>query len=314
MAVHGDKTWRYMLRWYPARWRARYGDEFMAMVEDDLGSSSPTVRYRLAIARSGMSERLRDAGVVGSSESPMDRIRGGILAVFCAFALFVISGVGFAKVSEHWDQSIHHGSRHLPAVSFNLVGSFAVVCGAAMAVAACVLLPGFMQFLRVGGWLTIKRRVCRALFATLATVAAGGALVLWSRHLTNHERNTGFGWYQLLFVSAAFLFIATVATWTITLVAAVRRIYIAMPQLKTAGVLAILVAVGMPIMTVAAAVWWAAMATTAPWFLAGTPTGSSSSPLTTSLLGILILMTTASLVGVFGLVQVVRTWCLLPRA
>jgi hypothetical protein len=314
MPGFGDKTFRSMLRWYPASWRARYGDEFIAMIEDDLGSSSPTVRYRLAIARSGLSERLRDAGLVDSSDSPLDRIRSGILTVFCAFALFVISGVGFAKVSEHWDQSIHQGSRHLPAVSFNLVGSFAVACGVATAVAACVLLPGFVQFVRVGGWIAIKRRVFWALSATLATVAVGGMLVLWARHLTNHQRNAGFGWYQLLFVIVAVLFTATIAAWTATVVAAVRRMNIGLPQLKVSGVLAVLVAVGMPVMTVAAAIWWGAMATTAPWFLSGTPNGSPSSPLAAGLFGVLVVMTVASSVGAFGLFRVVRTWRLLPRA
>jgi hypothetical protein len=303
-----------MLRWYPARWRARYGDEFIAMVEDDLGSRSPTLRYRLAIARSGMSERLRDAGLVGSSGSPLDRIRGGILTVLCAFALFVIPGVGFAKVSEHWDQSVYDSSRHLPAISFNLVGSLAVACGAAVIIAACVLLPSFARFVRAGGWTTIKQRVGWAVSATSATVAVGGALVLWARHLTNHERNAGFGWYQLLFVIVAILFTASIVTWTATLVAAVCRMNIGLPQLKAAGVLAVLMAVGMPVMTVAAAVWWGAMATTAPWFLAGAPRGSASSPLTASLFGVLVVMTTASSVGVLGLFRVVGTWRLLPKS
>ena len=35
-----------MLRWYPAQWRARYGDEFVAMIEDDLDGKPATLRYR----------------------------------------------------------------------------------------------------------------------------------------------------------------------------------------------------------------------------------------------------------------------------
>jgi hypothetical protein len=309
--MRSETTSHSMLRWYPARWRDRYGDELAAMIEDDLGGESPTLRYRLSFARSGLSEQMRGAGLVGDSTTPSERVRGGTLTVLCAFALFVIPGVGFAKISEHWDQSIRQGSRHLPAVSFNLLGSLAVACGAAVVIASVALLPIFVQFLRAGGWPAIRRRVWWAVTATAATGAAIGGLAIWARHLTNHQRNVGFGWYQLVFVIAAILFAATIATWSAVAVAATRRINIGLGQLKIVGVLAVAVAACMPIMTAAAAIWWGSMATTAPWFLAGTPVGSSASPWATNLLGVLIVMTIASGAGVFGLVRVLRTWRLL---
>jgi MFS family permease len=303
-----------MLRWYPARWRARYGDEFAAMIEDDLAGRAATTRYRLSIVRSGLNEQLRDAGIVGDSVLPSERVRGGALTVLCAFALFVIPGVAFAKISEHWDQSIHRGARHLPAVSFNLLASLAGACGLAVVLAAFALLPIFVQFLRAGGWSPIRRRVGWAATATLATAVVCGILAVWARHLTDHQRNAGFGWYQLVFVMVAILFAATVATWSAAAVAATRRLNIDTGQLKVIGVLAVLVAVCMPFMTAAAAVWWGSMATTAPWFLAGTPVGTSSSPLVANLLLVLIVMTVASGVGVYGLMRVIRPWRLLQSA
>ena len=101
-------------------------------------------------------------------------MRGGALTVLCAFALFIVSGVGFAKVSEHWDESIHQGSRHVPAVSFNLVASLAVACGVAVVLAALAVLPTFVQYFRTGGWSTIRRQVRWAVAATAATGAAVG--------------------------------------------------------------------------------------------------------------------------------------------
>jgi hypothetical protein len=139
-------------------------------------------------------------------------------------------------------------------------------------------------------------------------------LAVWARHLTDHQRNAGFGWYQLVFVMVAILFAATVATWSAAAVAATRRLNIDTGQLKVIGVLAVLVAVCMPFMTAAAAVWWGSMATTAPWFLAGTPVGTSSSPLVANLLLVLIVMTVASGVGVYGLMRVIRPWRLLQSA
>jgi len=301
-------TSRSLLRWYPARWRARYGDEFMAMIEDDLGGRRPTLRYRLSIARSGLSERLRDAGLVGNAVSPSERVRGGALTVLCAFALFVIPGVAFAKISEHWDQSFHRGPRHVPAVAFNLLASLAGACGVAVALAAFALLPTFVTFVRAGGWPAIKRRVKWAVIATLATATAVGSLAVWASHLSSHQRNTGLGWYQLSFVIAAALFAVAVATWAAAAVAVTRRLDVGSDQLKVGGVLAVLVGVCMPVMTAAAALWWGSMATTAPWFLAGTPVGSSPSPWATNLLGVLVVMTIASGAGIFGVLRVIRSW------
>ncbi len=303
-----------MLRWYPAGWRDRYGDEFAAMIEDDLEGKPPSVGFRWSIARAGIGERLRGAGLVGDSLPPAERVRGGAFTVLCAFALFVIPGAGFAKISEHWDQSIAPGSRHLPAVSFNLLASVAGGCAVAVTLGALAVLPTFLRFLRDGAWPAIRRRVIWAVAATLATGATTVALAVWARHLTYHQRNTGFGWYQLLFVVFAILFAATIATWTATAIAATRHLTLGSGQLKVAGALAIAVAVCMPIMTAAAAVWWGSIATTAPWFLAGTAPGSSPSPLATNLLVVLMLMTVASAVGLFGLIRVVRSWRLLPSA
>ncbi len=218
--VDTDPKSHSLLRWYPARWRARYGDELAAMIDDDLEGRPPTMRYRLSIARSGLNEQMRDAGLVGDSGSPVDRARGGALMVLCAFALFVIPGVAFAKISEHWDESIHQGRRHLPAVSYNLVASLAGACAFAVAVAAVALLPLFMQFLRSGGWPAIRRRVWWAVKCLLTTGAAIGGLAIWAQHLTNHQRNAGFGCYQFVFVIAVILFAATVALWTTAAVAA----------------------------------------------------------------------------------------------
>jgi hypothetical protein len=188
------------------------------------------------------------------------------------------------------------------------LGSIAVACGVAVLVATVALLPPFVQFVRAGGWGAIRRRVGWAVTASLVTAIAGGGLVVWARHISNHQRNAGFGWYQLMFVIVATLFAVTVATWSAVAVATTRRLNIGLRQLKVVGGLAVLVAICMPIMTAAAALWWGSMATTAPWFLAGTTVGSSPSPLATNLLVVLIVMTIASGAGVLGLFRVIRSW------
>ena len=115
-----------------------------------------------------------------------------------------------------------------------------------------------------------------------------------------------------MFVVVAILFSATVVAWTAAAVAATRRLTIELAKLKVLGILAVAVATCMPVMTAAAAVWWGSMATTAPWFLAGTPVGSSPSPLAANLLVVLIVMMIASIVGLLGVLRVIRSWRLLP--
>ena len=81
--TRNQATNRSLLRWYPARWRDRYGDELAAMIEHDLEGATPTLRYRLAIARSGLEERMRDAGLVSGpgitvGASPGRRLDGPV--------------------------------------------------------------------------------------------------------------------------------------------------------------------------------------------------------------------------------------------
>jgi hypothetical protein len=111
-----------------------------------------------------------------------------------------------------------------------------------------------------------------------------------------------------LFVIVGILFTATFATWSAAAVGATRRLNIGLAKLKVLGILAVAVAICMPVMTAAAAAWWGSMVTTAPWFLAGTPAGSSPSPLAANLLVVLIVMMIASGAGIFGLLRVIRSW------
>jgi hypothetical protein len=179
--------------------------------------------------------------------------------------------------------------------------------------AAMVLLPHLMQILRTEGWSALKRRVGIAACATSGTCAAIGGLAAWAPHLTYQQRNVGFGWYQLLFAIAATLFSITVFTWTVVVVTAARFLNIQEGQIKFVGALAIFVAAGMAIMTAATAVWWGSMAKTAPWFLAGVPAGTASSPLAINLLITMILMVVASGFGALGTIRIGQSWRLLQR-
>jgi hypothetical protein len=48
-----------ILRWYPAAWRRRYGEELVAMLDDTYGDAALPRRARISLFRSGVIERIR---------------------------------------------------------------------------------------------------------------------------------------------------------------------------------------------------------------------------------------------------------------
>ena len=82
-----------LLRAYPCWWRARYGDELLALLE----AQPLTWRVRADVVVAGLGERLRGSG------PPQ-------LRVLWAWALFVIGGMGFQKTSEHWQVVVPSGN------------------------------------------------------------------------------------------------------------------------------------------------------------------------------------------------------------
>jgi hypothetical protein len=50
---------RRVLRWYPAAWRRRYGEELIAMLDDTHGDDELPRAARMSLIRSGLIERVR---------------------------------------------------------------------------------------------------------------------------------------------------------------------------------------------------------------------------------------------------------------
>jgi hypothetical protein len=112
---------RLLLLAYPRRWRERYGDEFLVLLE----AQPLTWRDRVNVLRSGLGERLRP-----SSPPP--------LRVHWAWSLFVIGGMAFQKTSEHWQVVVPSGDRGIPTAAFDIIQAAAVV--GSIAVLAAVAL------------------------------------------------------------------------------------------------------------------------------------------------------------------------------
>jgi len=296
------------LRWYPSAWRARYGDELGALIEDQLDGCPPTMRFSMNLALAGLKERAREAWNVGPSASPAERARSGILLVLGGWTAFVVAGTSFAKLAEHYPDALSRPDRVLPTHAFDVVMVAAAIAGAMVVLGAGLLLPAFVRFIRAGGWGEIRRRVLGAIAVTGVALALGVGMVSWAGSLSPAQRNGANAAYAVTFACLALLGSAAVALWARVAGAALRRLEFSRPILLVESGLAAVVGAGMATMTVATAIWWGAVAIDAPWFLHGARAGSTGSPLDLRLAGTTVLMLGAALVGGFGVSRLGPLW------
>ena len=299
--------------WYPPAWRERYGDEFAAFLEDRLADRRPTLPFRASIAWAGLRERTHAADLAGDAHSPADGVKAGSLLVLVAFAVYAVAGAGFSKLSEQFDATVPAASRALPWGAFRTVQVVAVLAAAVVGVGAVVAIPAFRRLLHAGGWPAIRGHVRRATVATLVVVVATAGLVAWADSLSFAGRNGRDGGYALAFVVWGVLAATTLALWTVAAVAIGRRLALSHSVLATEAMLAAVLTAAMVSMTAATAIWWAAMATDAPWFLRGAVAGSSGSGFEPRLALTLVVMVGAVIAASYGTFRAARAWRSTPH-
>ncbi len=226
---------RLLLLAYPRRWRERYGDEFLALLE----AQPLTWRVRINVLRSGLGERLRPSG-----PPP--------LRVLWAWSLFVIGGMAFQKTSEHWQVVVPSGARGVPTAAFDIVQAAAVVGSIAVLAAVAIAIPAFVRDLGSGGWVALRRPILTASATTTLAAAALIALAL--------GRDIGAA---TVFIAFAVL---SLFAWTHAAAAAARRL----APVGAHTYLALIVSATMLVMTMAAAVWFASVTVHSTSFVGAT--------------------------------------------
>jgi hypothetical protein len=296
------------LRWYPASWRERFGDEFLVFLEDELGDARPTIAFRASVAGAGVRERARELHRAWNPRAPRERVTAGMLLVLTAWAVFIVAGASFSKLSEHFDQAVPAASRDLPWGAFKAIQIGAIVAAILVGIGAIATLPAFVRFLRDGGWPRVSRHASRATALTIVAIAATGGMVAWANSLSNVQRNGGDGTYGLAFVAWAVLLVVTLTLWTIVALAIGRRLTLTRSVLALEAWLAGAITTAMIVMTVATAIWWTAIASDAPWFLHGTTQGSTGSAFEPRLAVTVAVMLLAVSAAACGTIRVARAW------
>jgi hypothetical protein len=296
-----------LLKWYPPRWRVRYGDEFVAYVEDTLDGARPTIPFVCSIALGALRERGHQSGL-GRHSTPADQSRAGALLVLCAWSAFMLAGASFSKLSEHFARAMPVGASSTARIGFDVVAACGALGMFLVLIGAVVALPSFVAFLRSGGWRTTRAQLLTALSLCVLALGALVALAQWAHHLTPVQRNGGDSAYSLAFVAWAIIVALALVSWVGVVVRSLSGMALSLRVLRIEARLATAVSLLMVTMTGGAALWWADVASNAPWFLRGASYGTASSPLAPNLLVTLTLMLGAACAGAFGVRRIVRSW------
>jgi hypothetical protein len=178
-----DRRAQRLLRWYPASWRQRYGDEFSELLAADL-EERPRSPYRtFDVIRSGLLARISVAGIAGPAQNPSDQARASLSVVGCALAIFLALGVAmWSQLTIGWQWS----APSAPATTVAIVTMSVVVLGFAT-LAVLAALPIAWNVGRA-----MVRRESRGLGRPLILVAVSLAILIGgAHHLGNGWPGTG---------------------------------------------------------------------------------------------------------------------------
>jgi len=126
----GSVLLRRLIVLYPAAWRRRYGDEFEALLEQ----TPFTLRALFDVGVSAVDAHLNPTAPMRKWPFMFERLRASELAVFSGWIVFVVTGLGFSKMTENWDIFAAGTS---PAVSLSylsvMVGALVALLGVLVA-------------------------------------------------------------------------------------------------------------------------------------------------------------------------------------
>ena len=222
-----------LVRWYPRRWRDRYGDEFTELLVSDIAERPDSLARIFDVARGGLLARLAGAGLAGCAlaRPPGDpgdlaavrarRAAASLATLGAASAVFLVVGaaqwsqllIGWVWAARLRQQQPGNAPQLLAADRNATLGASAAVL-ALLALAALAALPVIATVaarLVAAGSPGQRGRLARPA-VTLA--AALTALVIGARSVENNWTGTGglhnpvpgglaaFTWAVTLFVSA----------------------------------------------------------------------------------------------------------------
>jgi hypothetical protein len=300
------ERFEHMIRWYPASWRTRYGEELTTLLHDAHGTAKVPLGVRLSLARRGSIERARASGLFANSLEGPNLTRAGSLLVLWGWALFMVAGAIVAKIGEHWESAVPAAHRSLPRVAFGVVQLAGGLGGLIVLIAAALSLPGFLELLRARKWLEIRRSVIRSMVAGFTAIIATVAIVIWSHHLSPHQRNGGFFFHGLVLVLWSLSIVIALVMATAAATAVAHHTSLSRRVLRLLGSMATALTALMLGVAVGTIIWWAVMADYAPRFL-GSGLLATSNVLPPQLIAAVFLMFAGLTLASIGTIRIAQS-------
>jgi hypothetical protein len=172
-----------LLRWYPRAWRARFGEEFRALLVDEMVDREYSVTRRANVAWSGLVARTKQAGMCDLPLPSSAQSRLSLGWFTAALATFLCFGLAmWSQLLVGWEWTPPDTTATTDAtVAISLAVAYLVVVGLA------ALVPLVAQ-----ATLELARTRSGALtFALLVIVASMTALILGAKHFENGWPGTG---------------------------------------------------------------------------------------------------------------------------
>src|SRR5262249_4844948 len=172
-----------LLRWYPAAWQARYGDEFTELLIAEFAERPRSWRRAADVAPGGLPARRPRARPRGRPPQSAEPVRAGLATAACSAGAFLAIGIAmWAQLTIGWEWEP-------PRNAATMIGMTSMT--------AAVLLLAVLALLAVGplGWsaaCAVRDRRARHLLAPALLVVAGAAvLAAGSHHFENGWPGTG---------------------------------------------------------------------------------------------------------------------------
>jgi hypothetical protein len=169
--------------WYPASWRARYGEEFAELLAAEIAERPRALHRTADLALTGLRARLADAGLTSHPLDQAAAVRACMATLAASCAVFAMFGAAmWAQVATglQWTTPADRGiSQALDLMS----GALLTFCALAAVGLAGVARAAVMAIRRGQGRALLKP-------ATLA-VAGAAVLVIGGRHFENAWPGTG---------------------------------------------------------------------------------------------------------------------------
>jgi hypothetical protein len=198
-----------LVRWYPAAWRSRYGEEFTELLLADIAERPRSWRRACDVARSGLLARLAGLGLTSHALNRADQMQASLATLGCAVAAFLVFGVAMlAQLAIGWQWASPHAAATTSGTLIMLAG--------AGGVGLLALLGGVpLVCCAVAG--LVRQRSGKLGWPAGLVVAGGSVLWIGAHHFQNAWPGTGgaaghrglvpggaaaFGWASTLSVSS----------------------------------------------------------------------------------------------------------------